>query len=352
MKTKASHLITCLTQRPRLSDGHCLCNPADTPPFPVSLEKRSSINHTQQAQLRRATMHTTTASHILVAQAHTNRYAPPLCSKGLLFMAVAGCLSLAFLAPAIAADFSGSLKGVSITDAQAINKPPVANFTHSINGDTVTFTAGGSYDSDGTISKYSWNFGDGSLGEGVSVSHQYSPLATAAVTLTIVDDKNGVAIAQQTIAKSEPKWLGATTGTSTWSLIYADSQETSSENGAATNAFDNNPSTIWHTAWSTSSPPPPHEIQIDLNKTYTFIGVRYLPRQVGTNGNVCNYEFYVSTDKNNWGTPVSTGTFENSSTLKEAAFTSTTGRYVRFRATRECNNNSWTTMAEIDFQGI
>jgi len=262
-------------------------------------------------------------------------------------------LFAAMVSPTMAATtFSGSLKQMTITDAQAANKPPVAAFTHSMSGDIVTFNAAGSYDQDGSITKYTWNFGDGNFGEGVLVSHQYSSLTSIPVTLTVVDDKNGASITQQTIAASEAKWLGATAGKSTWSLIFVDSQETTGENGAATNAFDNNPSTIWHTAWHTSSPPPPHEIQIDLNKTYTLNGLRYLPRQVGTNGTVCNYEFYVSNDKNNWGTPVLTGTFDNNATLKETIFTSTTGRYVRFRATRECNNNPWTSMAEIDFQGI
>jgi PKD repeat protein len=261
-----------------------------------------------------------------------------------------GLLSLALLPPAFAADFSGSLKGVTITDALTTNKPPVATFTHSINGDIVTFNAGGSYDSDGAITKYTWNFGDGSSGEGVSVTHQYSTLTTTFITLTVVDDKNGVAIAQQTIAKSEPKWLGDILGKTTWALIFSDSQETTAENGVATNAFDNNPSTIWHTAWSTSSPTPPHELQIDLKSTYTIDGLRYLARQNSENGRVCKYEFYVSNDTSNWGIPVSTGSLANISSQQDVTFTGKNGRYVRFRAMSECNNNAWTSMSEIDFR--
>lgn len=260
-------------------------------------------------------------------------------------------LCAAMASPAKAATtFSGSLKQVTITDAQAANKPPVAAFTHSISGNIVTFNAAGSYDQDGSITKYTWNFGDGSFGEGVLVSHQYSSLSSTPVTLTVVDDKNGASITQQTIAASEPKWLGETVGKSTWSLIYVDSQETTGENGAATNAFDNNPSTIWHTAWFTGSPPPPHEIQIDLKNTYSIDKFRYLPRQSGTNGIVCDYELYVSSDVNNWGNPVVTGKLENSSTQKDVAFTSKTGRYIKFKAIRECQNNQWTSVAEIDFQ--
>lgn len=264
-----------------------------------------------------------------------------------------GLLSLALVSPAIAAGFSGSLKGVAITDSQEANKPPVAAFTYSIDGDVVTFNAGSSYDPDGTITKYTWDFGDGSIGEGASVSHQYSSLVSAPVSLTVVDDKNGVMIVQQTVAKTEHMWIGESLGKSTWTLVYVDSQETIGENAPATNAFDNNPATFWHTSWyGTTDPPPPHEIQIDLNKTYTIDGLRYLPRQVGTNGTVCDYEFYVSNDKNNWGNPVIVGTFVNSPALKEATFSGKSGRFVRFRATRECNNNPWTSMAEIDFQGL
>ena len=269
-------------------------------------------------------------------------------------IACGGFLLTVLSTSAMAAAFSGNLKGVTITDSQGTNKPPVANFTYSINGNSVAFDASGSTDADGTVTQYKWDFGDGTTGTGVATSHQYTLLATTPVTLSVEDDKNSVSIAQKNIALSTsvPVWIGETAGKSTWALIYVDSQETVGENGAATNAFDNNPNTIWHTEWSQADPPPPHEIQIDLNKTYTLNGVRYLPRQVGTNGNVCNYEFYVSTDKNNWGTPVLTGTFDNTPTLKEAAFTSKIGRYVRFRSTHECNNNPWTSMAEIDFQGL
>ena len=37
------------------------------------------------------------------------------------------------------------------------------------------FSAGGSVDPNGSINSYAWDFGDGSSGEGVSVSHVYAP---------------------------------------------------------------------------------------------------------------------------------------------------------------------------------
>ncbi len=65
-----------------------------------------------------------------------------------------------------------------------------------------------------------------------------------------------------------------------WTLKFVDSQETVGENGAATNAFDGNTSTFWHTQWLTANPPPPHEIQINLGASYALNGFTYLPRDL------------------------------------------------------------------------
>lgn len=294
-------------------------------------------------------MRTKTVSHITSSHIPSSHFIS-ICIKDIILSTImGGFISLAFLAPVTAADFSGNLKEVSITDSAGTNIPPKAAFVYSINGNTVTFDASDSFDSDGSLIKYKWSFGDGSSGEGISAIHQYTSLSSIPVTLTVMDDKNGVSITQQTIAEAASFWLAETFGKSKWTLVYVDSQEITGENGAATNAFDNTPSTIWHTAWSTYSPMP-HEIQIDLNNNFTVSGFRYLPRQSGENGRVCDYEFYVSDDINNWGTPVSVGTLTNTFDQKEVTFTNKQGRYVRFRAIRECNNNAWASMAEIDFQ--
>jgi peptidoglycan/xylan/chitin deacetylase (PgdA/CDA1 family) len=136
--------------------------------------------------------------------------------------------------------------------------------------------------------------------------------------------------------------------TSAWKLLYVDSQETVGENGAATNAFDGNTSTIWHTQWYSSSPALPHEIQIDMGAVYTVGGFQYLPRQDGeVNGRIGKYEFYLSQDGVTWSSAVATGTFANSAAQKEVQFTSSSARYVRFRALTEVNGNPWTSCAEL-----
>jgi hypothetical protein len=140
-----------------------------------------------------------------------------------------------------------------------------------------------------------------------------------------------------------------------WRVLYVDSQETSCINEAATNAFDGNPATMWHTQFCNSAPATPHEIQIDLGASYTISGFQYLPRQDQYfNGNIRNYEFYVSSDGVNWGTPVSTGTLIASTSdkaQKQVTFTGVTGRYVRLRALTEVNGGPWTSAAEINVLG-
>ncbi len=150
-----------------------------------------------------------------------------------------------------------------------------------------------------------------------------------------------------------------------WSILFVDSQETSCYNGAATNAIDGNPSTMWHTQFCGASPPTPHEIQINLGASYSLTAFQYLPRQDGSAcGWIKQYEFYVSADGVNWGTPVATGTFNYGSLSTQCpgpgagvpaalqiVFPPATGHYVRLRALSEINGNPWTSAAEIDVLG-
>jgi hypothetical protein len=77
----------------------------------------------------------------------------------------------------------------------------------------------------------------------------------------------------------------------------------------AENALDDDPATIWHTAWEGDPPNYPHEICIDLGRPLRIGGFRYLPRQDMTNGWIARYAFYVSPDGVTWGAPASTGSF-------------------------------------------
>lgn len=73
-----------------------------------------------------------------------------------------------------------------------VNEPPTAVLTLSeLQGKaplTVTFSADGSTDPDGSITEYVWTFGDGSTATGISVEHSYTEADDYTVTLQIIDD--------------------------------------------------------------------------------------------------------------------------------------------------------------------
>ncbi|UCD14423.1 MAG: PKD domain-containing protein [Thermoplasmatales archaeon] len=66
--------------------------------------------------------------------------------------------------------------------------PPVADFSFIINNSTAYFNASSSYDRDGTIMSYDWDFGDDTSGTGMIINHTYSENRTYKVTLTVTDD--------------------------------------------------------------------------------------------------------------------------------------------------------------------
>jgi PKD repeat protein len=73
------------------------------------------------------------------------------------------------------------------------NGTPVPSFTFAPSAPLlrvdVTFDASLSSDSDGRIANYAWNFGDGSLGTGAVVKHEFKSIGTFVVTLTVTDDR-------------------------------------------------------------------------------------------------------------------------------------------------------------------
>ena len=79
-----------------------------------------------------------------------------------------------------------------------------------------------------------------------------------------------------------------------WSVVYADSHETTGEAAQAGLVMDNQPTTYWHTKWQGDNPKHPHMIVLDLGKVQKLSGFRYLPRQNRENGRIKDYEVYAS----------------------------------------------------------
>ncbi len=68
------------------------------------------------------------------------------------------------------------------------NVPPTAAFTSTAADLALSVNGSGSTDSDGTITSYSWTFGDGAVASGITASHTYALAGTYPVTLTVTDD--------------------------------------------------------------------------------------------------------------------------------------------------------------------
>ena len=134
---------------------------------------------------------------------------------------------------------------------------------------------------------------------------------------------------------------------SRWKITHTSSVEPGE--GLAIHAIDNDPSTFWHTNWSSSQGKHPHDIQIDLSDTVTLVGFTQLPRQGQSNGRIRHYKFYAGMDADHWGAPVAEGTFANNNELQTVRFeASVKARFIKLVALDEWSNEYYTSLAELD----
>ncbi|MCQ2197782.1 MAG: discoidin domain-containing protein [Bacteroidaceae bacterium] len=134
---------------------------------------------------------------------------------------------------------------------------------------------------------------------------------------------------------------------SAWKLVSYDSQHGGNE---ASKAFDGNFGTFWHTEYSGSTPAYPHQLVIDMAKTYEITGFTYTGRSDGSeNGMVKDYEVYVSNSQYVWGQPVAKGSFAKTSSTQKVNFSKPVeGRYLMFTAKSEVNGNAYASASDIN----
>lgn len=96
----------------------------------------------------------------------------------------------------ISAGLAGYFTNIYKTGSASANEFPVANAGESplyaYSGVPLTFDGSESYDTDGEIISYEWNFGDGFTGIGLTPSHTYEEQGTFPVELTVTDNDGDV----------------------------------------------------------------------------------------------------------------------------------------------------------------
>jgi len=91
---------------------------------------------------------------------------------------------------------------VTVTEPPPVNAPPVAEIAGpsqvTVQAD-FALDGGASRDTDGTISSYSWDFGDGATGSGVRATHRYAAVGAYTAALVVTDDDGATDRAELTI---------------------------------------------------------------------------------------------------------------------------------------------------------
>ena len=98
---------------------------------------------------------------------------------------------------------SPSNSGKATKTVQLQDRIPVAIFTFTsgtvLTSAPVSFDGTASYDPDGTIVGYAWDFGDGSTGSGATPSHAYSIAGIYDVKLNVTDNSGSTNVSTQTV---------------------------------------------------------------------------------------------------------------------------------------------------------
>ncbi|KGE04586.1 S8 family serine peptidase [Pseudohaliea rubra] len=81
-------------------------------------------------------------------------------------------------------------------------QPPVAGFSSDCPDLTCTFDGRSSSDSDGSIERYDWDFGDGTSAGGLTAGHSFAAAGDYTVTLTVTDNDGLSASASRNISVS------------------------------------------------------------------------------------------------------------------------------------------------------
>lgn len=130
-------------------------------------------------------------------------------------------------------------------------------------------------------------------------------------------------------------------------VIFASSEEV--DLGEATHLIDDDPSTIWHSAYSVTVAKYPHWVDFDLMEETQITGISYLPRSDEyKTGDVKDFSISISNDAKSWQ-EVYKGSFplKDGSAQKAYFDTPVKTRYLRFSALSEQYGQDYVSGAEF-----
>ncbi|TAK98595.1 MAG: beta-galactosidase [Verrucomicrobia bacterium] len=142
---------------------------------------------------------------------------------------------------------------------------------------------------DGLAPTYTGTFAPGNDTQEIKFNAAASGKFFCLESLNAQDGKPHAAIAELDLLDASGKPLSH----DGWTIAYVDSEEREREDGTAENAIDGQTANLWHTQWGSASPNHPHRLVLDLGKTLTVSGFRYVPRQSAGGGRIKDYRVFV-----------------------------------------------------------
>lgn len=185
---------------------------------------------------------------------------------------------------------------IIVLDMTGATEPTVAGLREPVldvlrgNGAYKYRKQGENLDLSGEKPVYSGSFKSGNGWQKITFGKPYATRYFCLEALNSFANDDFASIAELEILGADGKRLSR----QHWKVVYADSEEADDANNIASNVFDLQESTIWHTSYSIAKDKFPHAIVIDLGEDCVISGFEYLPRmEADKPGMIKDFRIYL-----------------------------------------------------------